>query len=289
MPLPRLCRPTHAAVATAILLCIASAHAAEPIDAIVTDRPDFVESSAVVGKGRLQIETSVAAERNRRDGVTDRSTSTPTLLRVGVSDTIELRLETDGWMHTWRRGGVGGLGGLGGVGGVGGDGDADARGMAGSSVGVKWHVRDGAGEGGAPALGLLLHADLPSGARAVREGDGDGVRPSLRGVAEWELGSDMSLGVMPGLASERDDDGRRFTSAIFGVTLGKQWTPQWRSFVEWSAPRIARADHGGTLSNFDIGGAWQGGPLWQIDAALSAGLNRRTPDLSVSIGLSVKL
>ncbi|WP_254926575.1 hypothetical protein [Janthinobacterium sp. PC23-8] len=34
-------------------------------DKIATDRPDFVESSNVVGKYRFQIETSVAQERNK--------------------------------------------------------------------------------------------------------------------------------------------------------------------------------------------------------------------------------
>lgn len=246
-----------------------TASAAED-DSIVTDRPDFVESSAVVGKGRVQIETSVAAERDNRNGVKARSTSIPTLLRVGVSDTVELRLETEGRTHSWTRGAA----------------VDDASGMADTSLGVKWHLRDGAGEGGAPALGLLLQADLASGARAVRA---SGTRPSLRGVAEWELADELSLGVMPGLTSEVGDDGRRFTSGIAAVTLGKQWNPRWRSFVELAAPRIASSRNGGSLLTLDVGGAWLLNKQCQVDAALAAGLNRHTPDLAVTVGISFKL
>ena len=257
--------------AALILLAAAPARAAGgDDDSIVTDRPDFVESSAVVGKGRVQIETSVAAERSSRDGVKARATATPTLLRLGVSDTIELRVETDGRLHSWTRGAA----------------SDDASGMADTSLGVKWHVRDGAGEGGAPALGLLLHADLASGARAVRA---SAVRPSVRVVAEWELADELSLGVMPGLASEIDDAGRRGTTGIAAVVLGKQWNERWRSFIELSAPRIAKSRHGGSLLSFDVGSAWLLNKQCQLDAALSAGLNRTTPDLAVTVGISFKL
>ncbi|QNA99495.1 hypothetical protein [Massilia sp. Se16.2.3] len=58
----------------------------EPISA---DRPDFVESSEVVGKGRVQLETSFLSER-------EHTLSMPTLLRVGVGEAVELRFETEG-------------------------------------------------------------------------------------------------------------------------------------------------------------------------------------------------
>jgi hypothetical protein len=41
-----------------------------------------------------------------------------------------------------------------------------------------------AGRRTSPSLGVLLHADLPSGSRELR---GHGVRPSLRLAAEWDL------------------------------------------------------------------------------------------------------
>jgi hypothetical protein len=51
---------------------------------------------------------------------------------------------------------------------------------------------------------VLAHADLPSGSRALR---GEGVRPSLRVSAEWDLPADLSLGVMPGIAVDRNAQG----------------------------------------------------------------------------------
>ena len=64
-----------------MFLALGNAHGAEPID---TDGPDFVESSEVVGKGRIQFEADVTSER------------VTTLVRLGVADTVELRAETEG-------------------------------------------------------------------------------------------------------------------------------------------------------------------------------------------------
>ena len=246
------------------LLVSGSAHAGD--DTIATDRPDFVESSNVVGKGHVQIETSMALERNNDAGVRERTRSTPTLLRVGISDSAELRIETDGRVRTSSTG------------------EPVLHGTADAAIGLKWHLRDEQGQ--TPSIGVLLHADLPSGSQPLR---GHGVRPSARLVAEWELPSDFSLGVMPGLAYESDEQGKRYTSGIFGVVLGKEITDRLRGFVEIAAPQIARMRHGGSIVTFDTGIAFLLTPRCQIDTALSRGLNARTPDLSWTVGLSVKL
>jgi hypothetical protein len=241
----------------------ASSHAAD--DKIETDRPDFVESSEVVGKGRLQVETSFARERVRDADQVVHTTSTPTLLRVGVSDTVELRLESDGRKHEWSR-------------------EGSSSGYADASIGMKWHVSDA--KGNAPAFGVLLHADLPSGSAHFR---GERVRPSLRLVGEWDLPADISLGVMPGISYETNVDGKRFTNGILGIVLGKELSPRWRGFVEVSAPQIARSGNGGSQVSFDTGVAYLIKDNCQVDVAVSHGLNKRTPDLSWTVGLSFKL
>ncbi|MHA4870430.1 transporter [Duganella sp. PWIR1] len=245
------------------------AQGAEEKDQIVTDRPDFVESSNVVGAGRFQIETSFALERDKANGGKQRTYSTPTLLRFGLSDNWEARIETDGRMRVVTDDPGGGR--------------QTDNGYADVSLGVKWHMADA--DGSLPSMGVLAHLDLDSGTAAFRA---PGKGGSLRLAAEWELPGDLGLGVMPGLAWQRDDNGARYTSAIFGVVLGKEWNERFRSFIEYSAPQIARGRHGGTVTTFDVGAAYLLTDLVQVDSALSRGLNRNTPDWSWTVGLSIK-
>jgi hypothetical protein len=262
---------SHAAPLSLLLaaLCLPfAAHAADD-DAISTDRPDFVESSQVVGKGRFQLETSVQWERDRHADPQTRTLSTPTLLRIGIGESTELRIETDG-RNLVRTSGEG-----------------TVAGYSDTALGLKWHLADQQGEGfGAPSLGVLLHADLPSGSSNFR---GHGVRPSLRLAAEWDLAGGYSFGVMPGLAQERDDDGRRYGYGILAATFGKEFNERVRGFVELAAPQIARAGHGGTQASFDTGLTYLVNKDVQVDVALTHGLNRRTPDLSLGLGLSIRL
>jgi hypothetical protein len=265
----------HAAPLSLFLaaLCLpfcGAAHAAED-DTISTDRPDFVESSQVVGKGRVQLETSVQGDRLRTDDSHERMLSMPTLLRIGVGESTELRIETDGRNVIHASDPATGA-------------RSVTAGYADTAIGVKWHLKDG--QDNQPSLGVLLHADLPSGSRELR---GHGVRPSLRLAAEWDLPQDLSFGVMPGVGVESDENGARYGYGILAATLGKEFNERVRGFVELAAPQIARAAHGGTQVSFDTGLTYLVNKNVQADVSLTHGLNRRTPDLSVALGLSIRM
>lgn len=271
---PVLARGLHghvmrAAGASLLMLLASGAYAAD--DSIVTDRPDFVESSNVVGKQRLQIETSVALERKHADGVRTRTLTTPTLFRYGVSDALELRVESDGRVVERTQDDQSGQ-------------STTQRGFADTSLGIKYHVLDE--NGWMPSLALLLHADLASGSRPFR---GNGVRPSLRVTGEWELPSDFSLGIMTGLVLDKNDADKRFAASLFGITLGKKLNEAFRGFVEFSAPQIARAANGGTVARVSTGVAYLLSKDCQLDTAISRGLNRNTPDLAWTVGFSIRL
>lgn len=230
---------------------------------IVTDRPDFVESAATVGSGALQVETSVAFEVAGSHPLRSAAWSLPTLLRFGVSADVEVRFESDFWVRDVS--------------------SAPLRGESGradASVGLKWHALDAAGP--VPAAALLVHADLPSGSPGLR---GEGVRPSLRAVAEWALPRGLGLGVMPGVAWETSPGGRH-AAGLLGLVLGKEISPAVRMFCEAAFERLAGEARGGHEAVANAGLAWLVGPSVQLDLAVSLGLTSASPDLGFTVGWS---
>lgn len=264
----RSCLPLCAVLAMTLTVTPVIALAQQQEDPINADRPDFVDSSDVVGKGTLQVEMGLAVERNRADGTKERTTSTPLLLRLGVTDTLELRAETDGRMR-YRADGAD---------------FAREQGWGDATLGVKWHARDGAD--GWPSLGMIVEADVDSGSAAFR---GSGVQPAVSIAAEWELANGYSLGVMPGVGRITDDDGSHAGYGYVGIVLDKAWTDRFRTFVEFAAPQIVKARHGGTQAQVDLGAAWLLTRDCQLDAMLTRGLNNRTPDYAFTVGVSIRL
>jgi len=244
--------------------------AAADDEAISTDRPDFVESSDVIARGVVQIETGVNYERDSNASEPTRTYTTPTLLRVGLGSNLELRFETDG-RTSQRTTTI--------------NGSSTETGFSDLSVGLKWHCNDGDAEHHRPATALLLHADLPSGSRAFR---GVGVRPSLRGVAEWELSESTSIGVMPGVVFDQSEQ-HHFVSGIFAATAGHQLTGNLRGFIEIAGQQIAHAEDGGIILTYDTGLTYLLSKSVQIDCVLSRGANRNTAEWNVGGGISVRL
>ncbi|WP_374582512.1 transporter [Pseudoduganella sp.] len=248
--------PKRLLCALALPLCCA---AAEPDDWIATDRPDFVDAPAVVGKGRVQLETGWLQSKEAR--------STPWMLRLGVSDDVELRLESDGRL-------------------VDRSGPAKVRGWGDAALSAKWRLREADGASGSPAIGLVLQADFATGSPAFK---GNGTRSSLRVPLEWDLPHDMNFGIMPGYYQDRDEQGRHVSTGQFGITLAKNFGERAYTFVELAAPRIARGRDGGSTASFDFGGGYSLTPDLHVDVGVMLGLNRRTPDRALTVGLSVRL
>ncbi|TXI96279.1 MAG: transporter [Burkholderiaceae bacterium] len=167
---------------------------------IATDRPDFVESGQVVGKGRFQFETGFNYDRSKADGITAKSLSNSALLRFGFGETWEFRIETDGFIRATTSGlGV----------------SNSQNGFGDTALGFKWQMQDGDDASGRPAIAWLVHADMASGSKEFR---GQGTRPSVRAVFEWDLADDASFGIMPGIMLNRNDAGKRYNMGILAAT-----------------------------------------------------------------------
>jgi hypothetical protein len=230
------------------------AFAAEPIDA---DGPDFVESSEVIGKNRFQYEADLLSQRDQRTPTVIQTTSTPTLLKYGITDTIELRLQTEGYIRNASQ-----------------NNNAVQTGTGDTALGLKWHSQDKEDAAGKPSISWLLHFDTPSGSNGFSR---PGVRPSLRSVMTWELPQNFALGVMPGIKYDTANDGHRYTSGILGVVLNNRLTERFRAFVEMSAEQLAHAQDGGNVAYWDIGAAYLLTTDTQLGARAGFAANQNTP------------
>lgn len=258
--------------ACALVLAWPLAAPAQPRDVIDTDGPDFVESTEVVGRGRWQFETGPYVQDDLRHDTVHRLISTPLLLKFGTSDEFEVRLETDGrvWASSFTPAGssISGL-----------------HSTADTAIGVKWHSHDRQPGQGAPAIAWIAHVEIPSGSRNER---GSGLRPSLRSVIGLDLPYNLSLGLMPGIKLETQPDGRRFTSGILGVVLGKWWSDRFRTFLESSAIQIAHQQSGGVILYNDIGAAYLLTNSWQVGARAGWAANRNTPSRYVLVSIAAR-
>jgi hypothetical protein len=262
-----LVRPQLAALASLVLL-VDSAPAVADVQSIATDRPDFVESGSVVGKGVFQIETSAALERDRWERSTPSVWTTPTLFRLGVSERVELRLETEGFVRQRIDGGRG---------------ITTENGFANSAFGLKWQMSEGDDANGKAALAWLAHLEANSGSAAFR---GSGAVPSLRLVAEWGLPGDAAFGLMPGLAWQKEDAGARYWSGILAATYSRPLGASLRGFVELAGRQLRSERRGGNQATFDIGITYALDKDTQLDAAVNLGLTRFTPDALITVGFS---
>lgn len=264
--------PGNVLVASLALLLMSDVLRAAEEDKIATDRPDFVESSFTVGKNRFQFEASIAFDAEKSGTLEENTYTTPTLLRYGIADVWEVRLETDGPIHYETRETSTGITTL-------------ERGTTDMSLGMKWHTQDEAETGLRPSLAWIYHVDIPSGSNSFR---GNGMSPSVRAVMEWELSEFHSLGIMPGIIHDKYVTGERFTAGILGIVLGQAWTEKFRTLIELAAARITEKKYGGSVVFYNVAGAYLLTNMIQADMSMSWGASDAAPDFSWSLGLSAR-
>ena len=262
---PTFIRLAPCACLLAGLLSLPAAHADDD-DIINPDRPNVANSSQVVGAHRVQLETGLQWDRQRDAAAHVRTLTTPTLLRIGLADALELRVETAGRTIAHASDPATGT-------------HAVSADWADAATGIKWHLIDD--EGARPSVGLIAEVALPTGSKALR---GTGFRPSLNVPAEWDLGHEWSLGVMPGVGRDSDAAGAHYTYGVFAASLGKAFSERLHGFAEVAAPQIGH----GTQALVDTGVAWLVNKDCQLDAMVVHGVNRQTPGLSLAFGVSVR-
>lgn len=230
---------------------------------LVTDRPDFTESTASVAPGRVQVETGYTL--SRRDGGDDHAVG-EVLVRLGLASPLEARLAPGSYAVMDAPGG-------------------SVDGIQNPAVGAKATLLEPSPRPAAvPSVALLASTTLPAGHDAV---SADGAEPAAALALGWTLGERASLGA--NLKHARLlDDGERFGRTVASAALGVDASGPLSAYAEFytlrpDAPGAGDADvvNGGLTLLL--------GPDAQLDARVGAGLGRPAPDLILGVGFTGRL
>jgi hypothetical protein len=147
------------------------------------------------------------------------------------------------------------------------------------SLGARWRVVHGDANSHVPSAAWMPDLQVADAHNAA-------LRPTMSLSGEWALPNDFSLGVMPGMAVDYSVQGRRQSTGTFAVTLGKTWSPQWRTFVDMARDRMASVQIAGVSTSVDAGITFVATPTTQIDFAVTRGLSDTAPAFQAGLGLS---
>jgi len=135
---------------------------------LVTDRPDFTESSSTVGRGLLQLEGGFTFAEF--EGGAEVTTLGEVLARWGVAPKLELRFVLP--IYAWERG----------------SGD-DRSGFTDSAVGLKYELAQGLGSGliGGMEAALIASTTVPTGGAAFGSSSWQPVGVLCLGISVWPV------------------------------------------------------------------------------------------------------
>ena len=256
-------------------LQVAPAAHAQPADPDVADyinpdRPGIADGSNVVGAGRFQIETGLQQEYRRSDGVRAQRLFIPTLLRLGLNENLEARIEGNTYTRMTAYDPA--------------QGNFRTEGSAPASIGLKYHFVDSGGLK-QPSLGALVRVFPPSGSGSFRTSHATG---DFRLAADWDFAPQWSLNPNVGVGMYEDEGQRLYTAGLLAVTLNYNPSKVLNFFVDTGiqAPETKR---GKTSIIFDVGAAYVIGRNVQIDLSVGLGAAGATPPrLFLAAGISAR-
>jgi len=226
---------------------------------LVTDRPDQTESAVTVAPGYLQVETGVLLTRDNSAGRDLEATELlGTLVRIGISERVELRVGFDGFVseeieRPAPRGRV------------------DSDGFGDASLGAKLLLFEE--DAARPQAAMLIESSVPIGESEVSSDD---YEPSVRLALSKDLRNGVSIGWNGGLAREEGDDILFYTLAAgFGLTDKNG------AFLEV----FGDSDDSHSI---DVGWTYLVTPAAQLDLAVGAGLSSEAPNWFLGAGISLR-
>lgn len=228
---------------------------------LVTDRPDFTESSETVPRALVQLESGATYTH---EGDARAGSFGEALFRIGLSTRSELRVALNSYTIERRAG-------------------ATEHGLEDIAVGAKVKLVGG-GETGSPkpAVAVIVGSSFPTGASAFRSSS---LEPEVKVTGAWSLTQRVAFSSNVNYAWTSDGV-RRFGEPSASASLGVGVSDRLGSYVEYFGfyPRIDGAER----SHFANGGVtFSVNDDLQLDARLGSQMKRRGNSRSVFLGVGV--
>lgn len=225
---------------------------------IVTDRPDFTESSQVIPAGWFQVESGISFEG---DSAVRALTAPAALLRIGLGHRAELRLGAEGFLSESV-------------------GDIRHSGRSDIEIGAKYKVFDQETRGF--DFALLPIVSLPTGAAGFSSG---GVDPTLK--LTWGRDLPAGFGLTGNVnVSSLTEDGTRFHQEAVSVSVGHDLAFGFGGYAEvYGFTKMSAVDGAGVTFNGGVSRVL--GRHVQIDVEAGRGLSSLAPDWFVGFGVAV--
>jgi hypothetical protein len=244
--------------------------AADSADPINPDRPGIADGSRVIRRGQLELEIGVQQERRHEGDTRTTTTFVPLLLRIGVAERLEARIEGNSLTSTSATGG--------------GASDVRITGYSPVSLGAKYEIFDAQGENRL-SLGLIARVFPPTGSSDFRSHRS---AEDLRLAADWDFAPGLSLNPNVGIARLDDGAGGVFVATLGALTLTYAPTERINPFVDVGA-QTPEAPRGAAAITLDAGLGYIIGRDIQVDVSAGRGVHGSTPPHPfVAIGLSLR-
>lgn len=232
---------------------------------LITDRPDFTESSEVVGRGVIVIETGFTFEGDASEGLRARSIATPSMLaRIGIGTRAELRLSGDGFLTGWTVGQPG----------------SSTPGYSDLEVGAKVKLLDRERFD----VAMIPSVSIPTRNRHFSSLSYD---PALK--LTWATPLSNRMGLAGNLNySQLSREARRYDQSAVSLTLGRDFSSDWGAYGEIYGLTALKGPGSAAGWTANGGVTRAVGRHLQLDVEAGRGITSAAPDWFAAFGFAIR-
>ena len=230
-------------------------------DALVTDRPDFTESTSVVPLHVLQVEMGYTYGHT---GSAKSHSFGELLCRAGAMDNVEWRIEVGSYLvdnssGSWQQG------------------------FNDPALGLKWGLWSGVptflGSMNTAVIGMLT---LPLGSPAFSESK---ISPEVKWCMDWDTGPAFGLASNLNYAYP-SSGGVSFSQFSWSLSASYEFSDRWGGYLEYYTFRPTKPT-GDSSNILNTGLTYLLSNTTQLDARAGVGLDGASPDYFAGVGYSV--